>query len=509
MGNKPAILCLTACLLLVACDPQQAAHQHTEREVLSYTHYTPTTELFVEFAPLVVGQPSRLAAHLTWLANFTPVTSGSVDVLLQKNGKTLARFRVAVPTRAGLFTPEITARDAGTFELAIVLSSEGLTSQHNLGSITVFPSAEAVKITQAEPEGDIHYSKEQQWQSRFATVVAEPQPIRPSVPGFASVLAPADGGADIPAPGDGYFAAVDLVRAGDTVAAGDLLGYLVPRLGEGSDLGESLVALARARSELQLSERDVERLRPLVKQGAVAERRLQEAQQTFTVAQAQWRAANARVEQRQTGSGKSGIALRAPVTGEVIEVRALPGVFVRSGQRIFRIATPERRWLQIQIPEHFASDLHDVSGAWFDYPAANNQTAPQVLDTSTGAKLVQVSSAIESNTRTASVTIEYPASAGPTSIGSRFAARVYTQAAEERLAIPRSAVIDDGGLPVVYVQTGGEIFVRRAVDLGLIDGPLVEVLNGLTNGERVVSEGAYTIKLASIGGSDIGHGHAH
>jgi len=45
--------------------------------------------------------------------------------------------------------------------------------------------------------------------------------------------------------------------------------------------------------------------------------------------------------------------------------------------------------------------------------------------------------------------------------------------------------------------------------LGAREGDWVEVLDGLTSGQRVVSRGAYLVKLASTGTAQIGHGHAH
>ena len=139
-------------------------------------------------------------------------------------------------------------------------------------------------IHQAEPEGDISYLKEQQWEANFATAVVAERPLRPSVPGFATVMAPNDGGAIILAPEDGYFAGVNIAKAGMTVAAGDVLGFLVPRLGAGRDWGDALVALQRARSELELSDRELQRVTGLVAQGAVPERRLHEARQAHAIA---------------------------------------------------------------------------------------------------------------------------------------------------------------------------------------------------------------------------------
>ena len=59
--------------------------------------------------------------------------------------------------------------------------------------------------------------------------------------------------------------------------AGETLGYLIPRLGTGADLGESRVAFERARSALALAKTDVQRLTPLFEQGAIPRRRLDEA----------------------------------------------------------------------------------------------------------------------------------------------------------------------------------------------------------------------------------------
>lgn len=489
--------------LLAGCDKPPADGKDVP--TLVYTHYTAETELFVEFPALVVGQGSRLLAHFTLLADHTPVSEGRVDVLLQQSGRTVAGFRVSAPTRDGLFTPVVTPREPGNYQLLVKLNAQGLDSTHALGEVTVFASAGEVDVDRPEPEGEISFLKERQWQGGFASVPVTQQPLRPSVPGIATVLAPADGGAQIPAPGDGYFSGSDLVRAGTVVNAGDVLGYLVPRLGAGEDLGDSMVDYQRARSTVQLARNDVDRLTGLLARGAISERRLQEAQQALRVAEAQWQAAQARLQQSESGTGASGIALRAPVAGEVVEVRAQPGGFVRAGEQVFRIATPERRWLQVQVPERYANDLQQASGVWFDHPAGGTR----VLDGRVGAHRVQVAAAVDERTRTASVTFEYPREAGPGLIGNRFAAYVFTRPPEPRLAIPRSALVEDAGRPVVFVHSSGETFARREVQTGLVDGHRVEVLAGLSAGERVVSDGAWSVRLAASGGDEIGHGHAH
>ncbi|MFU8876784.1 MAG: efflux RND transporter periplasmic adaptor subunit, partial [Wenzhouxiangellaceae bacterium] len=497
--------------------PGEAEHAHDDGpEVEVVTHYTAESELFVEFPPLVAGRGSRFAAHVTRLADFEPVRSGSMDVVLSRAGQTVARFRVDQPARDGLFTPTVTPREAGEFDLRIEVQAPGLVTVHELGRYRVFADPSAARIAGQAPAGEIGYLKEQQWSVPFATEAAHTVPMRASVPGIARVQAPADGSALVTAPDDGYFAAFDIPRAGRIVSAGETLGYLVPRLGEGTDFGRLTVELERARNRLELARRDVGRLEDLVEKGAVPERRLIEARAELDVAQSEFQSARGRIEQRQGGTGDAGIALRAPVAGEIIDVAIAPGAFVRAGEPILWLAEPGRRWLEVRVPEAHAGRVKEASGAWFE---AGEQSV--ILDAAHGARVVQVAGRVEPVSRTVAVTIEYSVADGndyssgsqipgvPGLIGLGLTAHVYIGKSRERLALPKSAIIDDGGREVVYVQTGGETFERRPVATGIRDGDRVEIVSGLHAGERVVTLGAYDVKLAAAGGEDIGHGHAH
>ena len=86
---------------------------------------------------------------------------------------------------------------------------------------------------------------------------------------------------------------------------------------------------------------------------------------------------------------------------------------------------------------------------------------------------------------------------------------VLTGAPVKALAVPASAIVDDGTEPVVFVEISGERFERRPVQLGLRDRGRVQVLAGVAPGERVVSRGAYQVRLAAASGAIPQHGHVH
>lgn len=469
-----------------------------------YTHHSDDAELFVEFPALVTREPSTFVAHFTRLDDFKPLTSGVLDVHLRQQKKTVARFRVNAPARTGIFLPSVTPKQPGEYQLLIEVRDGDFHSLHDLGDITVFASKDDIVPEDSASAGEISYLKEQQWQNPFAIAKAELHALRPSVPGFATVTAPADGYAVVRAPSDGYVSTETLINAGQIVSASQSLGSLIPRLGEGADIGSILVAQERAKSEYQLAQADVARLQALHDQGAIPEKRLFEARQALEVAKVELQTAQSRVQQRAGQRGTAGIALRAPIAGEVVSATARPGAFVRAGEALFTIASTERRWLEIAVPERFGDRIRHASGAWLSH---NDQTL--VLDNSHGAEIVRISQQIDPTNRTVSMAIEYPLAKGPYILGARLPAHVYIGEPKGMLAIPASAVIDDAGQPTVYVQIAGESFARRNITTGLRDGDKNEVIAGVAPGEWVVTKGAYYVKLASTGGDAIGHGHAH
>ena len=70
-------------------------------------------------------------------------------------------------------------------------------------------------------------------------------------------------------------------------------------------------------------------------------------------------------------------------------------------------------------------------------------------------------------------------------------------------------IVDDGGRPIVFVQREGETFERRPVTLGARDGGVVQVLDGVKRGERVVTTGAHSRSPRVAVDTGAAHGHVH
>jgi len=124
-------------------------------------------------------------------------------------------------------------------------------------------------------------------------------------------------------------------------------------------------------------------------------------------------------------------------------------------------------------------------------------------------RLVSVGNFVDPQRRTVKVIYELANRNRQLAVEQAASLRLFRRARKEGPAIPESAVVDDAGRPVIYVQTGGETFERRTVTLGERQGRMVLVTTGISSGERVVTEGAYLIRLASMSTQAPSHGHAH
>ncbi len=76
-----------------------------------------------------------------------------------------------------------------------------------------------------------------------------------------------------------------------------------------------------------------------------------------------------------------------------------------------------------------------------------------------------------------------------------------------RLAVPESAVIDEGAEKVAFVQLAGETFAERAVEPGTRTDGIVQILSGLSEGDRVVTAGAAVVAEAAHAAAADVHDH--
>jgi len=499
-------------IFTVGCQKQEpVAQKATESEPNpeSYTNWTTKTELFAEYPPLVVGRTSRFAVHFTRLDTFKPVAKGKVEIRLTSADGKVESFSTDGPSRPGIFGVDVKPAAAGEFRLSVHLTSDGLSDVHELGEIeSSATKAAAVHEHGAETEEKIAFLKEQQWTLDFGTAVIEDRQLRSSIRVPAEVLPRSGGEAEVTVPFDGRLVAENLPFIGARVSQGQVLASLLPPTSAPSDLSSLELAKNEASLALQLARKDRERAERLVQSGAAPAKRLDEARTVEATVEARLKAAETRTAQYEASStaeanpkGARLFALRAPISGIVVETTAAPNANVKAGETIFRIVDADSVYVSAIVPEAELPQMRNLSGAELEVPGS---AQPRPL-----SRLVSVGRVVDSQSRTFPVIYQVDNRDRSIAIHQALHVRLLTKASGAAPAVPESALVDDGGRPVIFIQESGEAFLRRPVKLGIREGGYVQVLEGVFPGERVVTRGAHLIRLAAMSNQVPAHGHVH
>ena len=221
---------------LVACTRQSATPQQVTEplEPVNVTHWTATTELYMEYPPLVSGRAALFAVHLTRLGDFQALTNGHASIeFTPAGGGSPTVLTGGEPSRPGAFRVEGKPPAAGAYRWALVVDAPVLKDRHDLGAVTIYPDDAAARaaVEHAPPEDAtaIAYLKEQQWTNEFATSEAREGELRRAIRVPASLQPLTGGEAVVSAPAAGRFTATALVWIGTVVRAGQELGRLEDR----------------------------------------------------------------------------------------------------------------------------------------------------------------------------------------------------------------------------------------------------------------------------------------
>ena len=494
---------LAVLLMLGACGTETPAPEPHEGGGIVVTHYTPLTELFVEYRPLVLDRRRRFDAHLSWTADYRPVTEGRLIAELVWPGGQVDRAEAEVSDTPGIFRPLLTATRAGQARLRLRLQSGGRESVHDLGVVTVYPTSEAGAAAAPPHEENpdrIAFPKEVQWRIPFRAVAATRGAMDQTLPVTVDVRLAPDAETIVAAPVAGVIRTGGSVPAsGMQVRAGQQLASISARLGGGEDVASLDLGIAEARIQLDGARREVARMNSLVRSEAAPQRRLDEARTAERLAAAQLSAAQRR--RSALGGGGPGVPLVAPISGRILHSTLVRGGSVEAGEELIRIGNPSSLWLVAHVPE--------AQAAMIGQPGGIDVTANgRPVDLSGGnLRLVQGGGYVDPATRTAEVI--FAVNGTNLRPGQRVQGMLATGRTADTISVPVTAIVNEGGQDVVYVQVEGEAFERRPVQVTMRSGGRAAITGAIRPGERVVSEGTNAVRAAAATPDAFGHGHAH
>jgi len=502
---------IVAAGILAACSQnpkaEPAAAKAESAEPLKATVWTRGGELYLEYPALVRGQKERFAIHLTRLTDFKAVKDAACEVHLGEDV-----FPCDPSTHPGIFGANVEPRLVGEAAMSIVVHGKDLNEAFNVGTVKVAADVASAEKPADAKEETIAFSKEQQWALDFGTELAAEQGMRDSLRVAAETLPRTGGEVVVTAPAAGRLIVERTFAVGTTIEIGTELANIVPPAGSTTDTASLQLAETEAKVSLEQAQRDRARAERLLAAGAVPARRAEEARTVEATAQARLQAAQTRLAQfdaTRSGDGKdSGVkrfVVRAPISGILAESSAISGPNTEVGKSLFRIVDINSIFVSGVVPESEFSKLRELSGAEIEMPGSTSDT-PQVRP---AGRLVAVGRLVDAETRTVPVTYEIDNRDHRLAINQTVFLRLFLTPMGKAPVVPEAAIIDDAGRPVVFVQRGGETFLRRPVKLGIRNHGLVQVLEGVNVGDRVVTKGAYLIRLSTMSSAVPAHGHVH
>lgn len=194
-----------------------------------------------------------------------------------------------------------------------------------------------------------------------------------------------------------------------------------------------------------------------------------------------------------SGQVRENLPVYATVTGTVIEKLVQEGDYVKQGQPLYKIANLNTVWAVFDAYESQISNLDVGHGLQI--------TANAYPDKEFSGKISFIHPLLNESSRTVKVRVELKNTDDMLKPGMFVEAQLERPEAveNEALLIPKSAVLWTGIRSLVYVKTNPEepVFQMKEVKLGDALDNSYQVLEGLENGDEVVTNGTFTVDAAA------------
>ncbi len=287
------------------------------------------------------------------------------------------------------------------------------------------------------------------------------------------------------------------IRQSTLRASGDYkIAKVVTREGERVRRGQTLIRydtaispdrmarIDQVRESYENAQRQVDRLEPLYKEGAISESDLDAARTALAIAEADLR--DARLE----------LAVASPIDGVATLIAVRAGDSVESGDVVAQVAILDSVRIEADVSgeavrelrsgaQVYLSEFAAVQSAQYEAESADGRITRVSLGANPDTRLFRVEAVLDNADRSLRpgqvVTLDAVVDrVGPVTVMSR-------------LAILGDKAIVPGSVHDVFVVDDG-VAVRKSVEIGQSEEDVVEVVSGLANGDKVVVFGANRLK---------------
>jgi RND family efflux transporter MFP subunit len=283
------------------------------------------------------------------------------------------------------------------------------------------------------------------------------------------------------------------VRLGDRVSRGQRIAKIEDfELQEQVKQQEAALEVSRAtirqrEADLKLAETNAERSRNLFARELLPKQTLDDTEARYQSAVAQLDLARAQNNQSTARLDELRINLQntvivSPVNGFVARRAADPGAFVGQNAPVVDVVDIGRVRLVANVVEKDMKSLQTGDDTQVGVDAFPGEVF--------SGRIARVAPVLDPATRTATIEIEIPNPGFRLKPGMYARVTVTTDERKDALVVPGNAVVDTGGRRGVFLAAENNTVSFRAVTVGVEESSQIEILDGLSEGDRVVTTGA-------------------
>lgn len=227
------------------------------------------------------------------------------------------------------------------------------------------------------------------------------------------------------------------------------------------------------------------------------------SQKDFEATRLEYKNAKTAYEAISGTKTEKGVSINTPINGHIKNILVKEGEYITAGQPLATVSQNQRLVLRAEVSQRYYNALKGINSANFKTPYDNQVYELADLN----GRLLSFGKTSDNNSFFVPVSFEFD-NKGEVIPGSFVEVYLISSPIENTMSIPVSALTNEMGVFYVYVQIDDEGYRKQEVTLGANNGKEVQVLKGLHAGDRVVTQGACQVKMASASGA-IPHGHSH
>lgn len=182
------------------------------------------------------------------------------------------------------------------------------------------------------------------------------------------------------------------------------------------------------------------------------------------------------------------ITIHSPISGTVLKKNVDPQYYAAAGENLYDVADLSTVWMYADVYEYELQHIKIGQAV-----EASTDTYPGRVFT---GRVVFISPTIDPSSRTAKVRMEIPNPHLDLKVGMYVNALISVKF-PETVVVPASAVLSTGSRQIVWVQKESGVFQPRAVTTGERTGDYVQILQGINEGDTIVTSGGYLIDSES------------